>query len=122
MSSERPEEFSQPQVSRGRQTTDDKPDSETGDNHGPSGDTTRHEATVLVRGETIRDQEPKSTPKDKERSPRTEVSDAKIKMQSRLPVLDDDPDVGVQKEQIVIRDGKADLAFTGKLLASAAPP
>jgi hypothetical protein len=43
-------------------------------------------------------------------------------MQSRLPVLDDDPDVGVQKEQIVIRDGKADLAFTGKLLASAAPP
>jgi hypothetical protein len=42
-------------------------------------------------------------------------------MQSRLPVLDDDPDVGVQKEHIVIRDGKADLAFTGKLLASAAP-
>jgi hypothetical protein len=76
----------------------------------------------LVRGEAIRDQEPKSTPKDKEKSPRKEVSEAKIKMQSRLPVLDDDPDVGVQKEQIVIRDGKADLAFTGKLLASAAPP
>jgi hypothetical protein len=43
-------------------------------------------------------------------------------MQSRLPVLDDDPDVAVQKEQIVIRDGNADLAFTGKLLASVAPP
>jgi hypothetical protein len=42
-------------------------------------------------------------------------------MQSRLPVLDDDPDTGVQKEQVVIRDGKADLAFTGTLLASAAP-
>ena len=106
MSSERPEEFSQPTVSRGRQTTDD---------------TTRHEATVLVRGETILDQEPKPPQKDKEKSARKEVSEANIKIQSRLPVLDDDPDVGVQKEQIVIRDGKADLAFTGKLLASAAP-
>jgi hypothetical protein len=122
MSSERPEEFSQPAVSGGRQPTDDRRDSETADNHGPSDDTARHEATVLVRGEAIRDQEPKSPPKDKEKSPRKEVSEAKIKMQSRLPVLDDDPDVGVQKEQIVIRDGKADLAFTGKLLASAAPP
>src|SRR6202034_4125844 len=83
---------------------------------------TRPEATVLVRGEAIRDQAPKSTPKDQEKSPRKEVSEVKIKMQSRLPVLDDDPDVGVQKEQIVIRDGKADLAFTGTLLASAAPP
>jgi hypothetical protein len=107
MCSERPEEFSQPPVSRDRQTTDD---------------TTRHEATVLVRGEAIRDQEPKSPARDKDKSPRKEVSEAKIKMQSRLPVLDDDPDVGVQKEQIVVRDGKADLAFTGKLLASAAPP
>jgi hypothetical protein len=122
MSSERPEEFSQPPVGRGPQTTDDRRDSETADNHAPSDDTTRHEATVLVRGEAIRDQEPKSTPKDKEKSPRKEVSEAKITMQSRLPVLDDDPDVGVPKEQIVIRDGKADLAFTGKLLASAAPP
>jgi hypothetical protein len=121
MSSDRPEEFSQPPASRGRQTTDGR-DSETADNHGPADDTARREATVLVRGEAIRDQEPKSTPKDKEKSPRKEVSEAKIKMQSRLPVLDDDPDVGVQKEQIVIRDGKADLAFTGKLLASAAPP
>jgi len=89
--------------------------------HGPS-EATSHQATVLVRGETIRDQEPKSPPKDKEKSPRKEVSEDKLRMQSRLPVLDDDPDVGVQKEQIVIRDGKADLAFTGTLLASAAPP
>jgi hypothetical protein len=113
MSSERPEELSQPPISRGQKTTD---------NSGPSDDTTRPEATVLVRGEAIRDQEPKPTPKDKEKSPRKEVSEAKVKMQSRLPVLDDDPDVGVQKELIVIRDGKADLAFTGKLIASAAPP
>ena len=75
----------------------------------------------LVRGETIRDQEPQPPPKDKEKSPRKEVAESKIKMQSRLPALDDDADVGVQKEQIVIRDGKADLAFTGTLLASAAP-
>jgi hypothetical protein len=105
MSSESPEVFSQPP--KGQQTSDGA---------------THQEATVLVRGETIRDQELKSPPKDKEQSPRKELSEAKIKMQTRLPALDDDPDVGVQKEQIVIRDGKADLAFPGKLLASAAPP
>ncbi|MGA3159453.1 MAG: hypothetical protein ABSE43_17995 [Steroidobacteraceae bacterium] len=114
MSSERPEEFSKPPVSRGRETSVDGPDSETAGQH--------HEATIVVRGETIRDQEPKSPPKEKEKSPRKEVSEAKIKMQSRLPALGDDADVGVQKEHLVIRDGKADLAFTGTLLASAAPP
>jgi hypothetical protein len=126
MSSVRPDEFSEPPVSRGRQSSDATRDSETAGDHGHSDDATRHEATVLVRGETIHDQEPKSPPKDalpkdKEKSPRKEVSEVKVKMQSRLPVLDDDPDVGVQKEQIVIRDGKADLVFTGTLLASAAP-
>jgi hypothetical protein len=126
MSSERPNEISEPQVSRGRQPSDDRRDSETAGDHGTSDDATRHQATVLVRGETIRDQEPRSprkdlSTKDKENSPRKELSEAKIKMQSRLPVLDDDHDVGVQKEQIVTRDGKADLAFTGTLLASAAP-
>jgi hypothetical protein len=82
---------------------------------------------VLVRGESVRDREPRSSPKDpppeaKERPPGKQISEAKSKMQSRLPRLDDDPDVGVQKEHIVIRDGKADLAFTGTLLASTAPP
>jgi hypothetical protein len=126
MSSERPEEFSKPPVGRGPQTSDDRRDSETAGDHGPSDDATRHETTVVVRGETVRDQAPKSPPKDsstkdREKSPRKEVSEAKIKIQSRLPVLDDDPDVGAQKDQVVIRDGKADLAFTGTLLASAAP-
>ena len=126
MSTERPEEFSEPQF-RGRQASDDRRDSEAAGDHGSSDDSTRHEATVLVRGETIRNQEPKSPPgdsptKDKEKSQRKEVSEAKVKMRSRLPVLDDDSDVGVQKEQNVIRDGKADLAFTGTLLACAAPP
>lgn len=57
-----------------------------------------------------------------EKTPRKAVSEAKVKLQSRLPALGDDTDVGVQKEHIVVRDGKADLAFNGKLLASAAPP
>jgi hypothetical protein len=127
MSSERPEEFSTPQVTRNRGISDDRRDRETADTQKRSDDATPHEATVIVRGETVRDQPPKSAPegsapRDKEKSPRKEVSEAKVKMQSRLPVLDDDPDVGVQKEKIVIRDGKADLAFTGTLLASAAPP
>lgn len=159
MSSERPEESSQPPASRDRQTSNDRPDSESSGSHGLSDDATGHttvvvhgetirnqepkspsessppkdhEATVVVRGESIRDQEPKSpakgtAPKDKEpketeKSPRKEVSEAKIRMQSRLPALGDDSDVGVQKEQLVTRDGKADLAFTGTLLASAAPP
>jgi len=127
MSSERPQEFSEPPVNRVRQTSDDRQDSESAGDHGPSDTATPHEATVLVRGETIGNQEPKSPPKDsppkdKEKSLRKEVSEAKANMQSRLPVLDDDPDIGVQKEHIVIRDGKADLAFTGTLLASAAPP
>jgi hypothetical protein len=116
MSSERPEEF-EPPVSREPPTSDAR--------HGLS-DTTHHEATVLVRGETIHEPEPISPPKGsapkvKERTARKEVSEVKIKMQSRLPALDDDPDVGVQKEHTVIRDGKADLAFAGTLLASAAP-
>jgi hypothetical protein len=102
MSSERPEE-----VANAR-------------HRAPSDDAVRHETTVLVRGETLRDQETKPTLSEKEKSPRKEVSEAKAKMQSRLPALDDDPDVGIDKEHVVVRDGKADLAFAGKLLASAA--
>jgi hypothetical protein len=106
MSSERPEEFSASAAGAGRHEATELD---------------RHEATVLVRGETIRDQQTKPPLEDKEKSARKEVSEAKVNMQSRLPVLDDDPDVGVEKQQIVVRDGKADLAFTGTLLASAAP-
>jgi hypothetical protein len=120
MSSQRPEEFSQPPLSKGQQTSDARRNSETANVLSDGAE--HYEAAVLVRGETIRDQEPKSPPKDTEKSPRKQVSEGKVKMQSRLPGLDDDPEVGVQKEQIVIRDGKADLAFPGKLLASAAPP
>ena len=123
MSSERTEEFSEPPVSSGRHMSDDRRDSETLGNDAPSDDSTRHEATAApgdrVCGETTRDKEPESPPKPK--SPPKEASEAKVRMQRRLPALDDDADVGVQKEQIVTRDGKADLGFTGALLASAAP-
>jgi hypothetical protein len=59
---------------------------------------------------------------DKERaSAADELSADKVRMRDQLPALDDDADVGVQKEHIVTRDGKADLRFAGALLASAAP-
>jgi hypothetical protein len=91
-------------------------------NRQASGETPRREtdATVIVRGETVRDGERTSAPNDKLKTAPT-LSEANVKMQGRLPALDDDSDVGIEKEHTVIRDGKADLSFTGKLLASAAP-
>jgi hypothetical protein len=125
MSSERTEEFSAPPASEDGQTSN-RQNSQTAGDNAPPDDATR-QATVIVRGETVPNQSTKSAPKDspaknKEKSPRKEVSEAKVKLQNRLPALDDDADIGVQKEQVVIRDGKADLAFTGTLLASMASP
>ena len=146
MSSERhdvlaPEPISrQPGESQGNEAAGRPADNTPRQDNAPrQGNDTRQEAIVVVRGETVQksDQAPgqKSTPdqnspsapkdsqpKDKEKAPRKEVSEAKVKKQSRLPALDDDSDIGVQKEHIVTRDGKADLTFTGTLLASAAPP
>jgi len=79
-------------------------------------DSSHGQATIVVHGETVRDQETNKAP-----ASRKKASEAKLKKQGRLPALDDDADVGVQKDQVVIRDGKADLAFSGTLLASAAP-
>jgi hypothetical protein len=109
MSTERPEFSPPPPASRGQQISDSSP----------------HDVTVVVKGEAVRNQDSASPSKDSqapEKSPPKKVSEAKVKKQSRLPALDDDADVGVQKDQVVTRDGKADLAFTGTLLASAAPP
>jgi hypothetical protein len=126
MSSEHTEEFSEPRVNRNPPMSDDGRANQTTGNGAPSdnaspGRATRPEVAATHRDparnepadETVRDSDPKSAPK--------EVSEAKVRLQSRLPALDDDADVGVQKEQLVTRDGKADLAFTGVLLASAAP-
>jgi hypothetical protein len=119
MSTERPE-FSTPPVTRGQQISAPEPQA-------PPADSSPQNVTVVVRGEAVRNQDspPPSTGsqvKDKEKSSPKKLSEAKVKMQSRLPALDDDPDVGVQKDQVVTREGKADLAFSGTLLASAAPP
>ena len=126
MSSERPEQFSDSSVSRGPQPAGEGQSSNDAADPRSSRDAASHEAIVVVRGEAVRDQESKSAPtespskgKDK---PRKEVSEAKLKLQNRLPALDDDADVGVQKDHVVTRDGKADLAFTGALIASAASP
>ncbi|HEX4376286.1 MAG TPA: hypothetical protein VHZ99_03945 [Steroidobacteraceae bacterium] len=54
-------------------------------------------------------------------TPPKQVAQAKLEMRERLPALEDDADVGVEKNQIVTRDGKPDLAFNGVLVASAAP-
>jgi hypothetical protein len=125
MSSELPQELHAPQANSGRQQSDDTHDRKAAGDR-PSGDATRQEATVLVRGETIRDEKTQSPskdspPKSQDKSRGKEVSEAKAKLRSRLPLLDDDADVGIQKDHIVTRDGKADLAFTGTLLACVAP-
>jgi len=116
--------------------SDDKPKGESAGRNGHTEGDAHHETTVvLVRGETLDSHESESrtdsppATKDanspaakKEKSSNKAVSEAKLKSQSRLPALDDDADVGVQKAQLVTRDGKADLAFTGTLLAAAASP
>jgi hypothetical protein len=132
MNSERTDEFSQAPVSRNVPA----PTNVTIVNEVPAATTARQEATEA------RDDKPRNdangdktegnkadsnTPDNKASNAATpkakpkEVSEAKVKMRSRLPALDDDADVGVEKEQIVTRDGKADLGFTGTLLASAGP-
>ena len=122
MNYERPEGISEAQMSKVGEASGVKQGSETAAARGTSESAAPRPATVLVRGETLEGPASKnSSASAQENSARKQVSEAKVKMQSRLPSLDDDRDVGVQKEQVVVRDGKADLAFTGTLLASAAP-
>lgn len=168
MSSERPDEFSKQSASQSAASQSASRGEPSPSSRGQA--TGRPETTIVVHGETLRDQQPNPEPrepspppreatvvvrgetvpnqdsrsdgsktgrtlsgnesshKDKdpqkgqEKSARKEVSEAKVKMQGRLPALDDDADVGMPKQHLVTRDGKADLTFTGTLLASAAPP
>jgi hypothetical protein len=104
MSDERTEEFSEPRLNIKLAVTDAK-----------QGETARHDAPQAAA--------PGDKPGDKDSEAKAKVpSVAKVRRQSRLPALDDDADIGVEKEHIVTRDGKADLLFLGALLASAAPP
>lgn len=129
MNSDRPQEFSEPRVGNAvdRLSADAellaheaaRIDSTIQEAASPRSDKPRENES----GKETQEQGPAQDQRQAQegKSPRKEVSPAKIKMQNRLPTLGDDADVGVQKEQIVTRDGKADLAFTGQLLASAAP-
>lgn len=83
-------------------------------------------ATVLVRGETVTNRSAQSdtkapSPAEQKVAAKKPRSETNLKLQGRLPALDDDADVGVPKDHVVVRDGKVDLAFNGTLLASAAP-
>jgi hypothetical protein len=118
MSAEHTGELSEPRVSRSLPVSV----SVSVSDEGPVGtdstnDPTRPEASDTRSGTASND-----TARQRERgSPASEVSRTKVRMQGHLPALDDDADVGVQKEHVVTRDGKADLRFSGTLLASAAP-
>ncbi len=112
MSDETTEKLSEPQVSTSLPVSVSVSVSDGRDGTGPTRkDNTSPDATAGNGREPDKTRESASA----------EVSLSKAKLQEHLPALDDDADIGVQKEYIVTRDGKADLRFTGVLLASAAP-
>lgn len=111
MSEERTEEFSAPRVNVNLAVSGDV---KSGDQE-PSADAQR-------KAEPGKETEARKESGDKDRKGKTKkVSAAKVQLQGRLPALVDDADIGVEKEQIVTRDGKPDLLFMGTLMASAAP-
>ena len=96
MSDERTEEFSEPRLNIKLAVAEDKPRTEVARDDAPRYAAKRDESKIVL-------------------------NEAKVRLQSRLPALEDDADIGVEKEHLVTRDGKADLLFMGALLASAAP-
>ena len=125
MSAEHTEELSEPRVSTSLpisvsvSVSDDGRNSTDGAHHdaAPKGGATRPDSADRRKESASSD----SAPDKKAELAASAVSIAKLQLQERLPALDDDADVGVQKEHTVTRDGKADLRFSGGLLASAAP-
>jgi hypothetical protein len=116
-------EFSKPAASSNLPVVVEGQDKQPTQSEARADEASRREATTTERAE-----QPKGKPGaeaqtngDKKPKPPKPVSEAKLKMQRRLPALEDDAYIGVEKEQIVTRDGKADLAFIGTLIASAAP-
>ena len=105
-----------------------------GNDDSASNDNAAHKgATIVVHGEAVGNDDSRSDSADKkaeakdsraeelQKSQRDEIVVKKLELQGRLPALPDDGYIGVQKQQVVTRDGKPDIAFTGTLLASAAP-
>jgi len=111
MSDERTEKFSEPQLNIKLAVANDRQGEEA----------TRHEAPEATASSGTKPG-PGNKPDGTEQGAKTKVvSAAKVRRQGHLPALDDDADVGVEKQHILTRDGKADLLFLGALLASAAP-
>jgi hypothetical protein len=107
MSDERTEEFSEPRLNIKLAVSDAKRS-----NDAPRADAPHNSATP---DNAKRDDDAKRI------ESKAPLNETKVRMRSRLPALEDDGDVGVEKEHLVTRDGKADLLFMGVLLASAAP-
>jgi hypothetical protein len=119
MSEERTEELYELRLTRSPPASDDAPSAVATRNDAASKDAPADE---LPRNEPKRNEAAPGKESNKGRdSVARAVSKTKAGMRDRLPALDDDAEVGAQKEHIVIRDGQADLRFTGVLLASAAP-
>jgi hypothetical protein len=112
MSDERTEEFSTPRLNINLAVSDDKHGTEV------PRDGAAHNALTA-------DKPNPNVAKPNDANKRDEstatLNETKVRMRSRLPALEDDGDVGAEKEHLVTRDGKADLLFLGVLLASAAP-
>src|ERR1700677_2440210 len=99
MSEERTEEFSEPRLNIKLAVADDRRSNEIvrKDGTATSSDKSRDkEHDTEAKGTEAKATEAKA------------VSAAKVRTQSRLPALEDDADIGVEKEHIVARDGKAD--------------
>jgi hypothetical protein len=107
MSDERTEEFSEPRLNIKLAVADDKRGTDAPHDNAPRNAATPDNAK--------RNDDAK---RDESKAP---LNETKVRMQARLPALEDDADIGVEKEHLVTRDGKADLLFMGVLLASAAP-
>ncbi len=112
MSDEPTEELYELRVTKNPAASEDAPSADATHNDAPRSDTARKESAPTKA--------PGQGPDKALEAAARPVSKAKAAMRDRLPALDDDADVAVQKEHIVVRDGKADLRFTGVLLASAA--
>jgi hypothetical protein len=130
MSAERTEELSEPRVDRtlpvsvSVSVSDDKrngTDTSHSDTSEERAEPARRETTDGPKEAPGKDKDTASSNNKERVSQGAEISPTKERMRGRLPALVDDADVGVPKQYIVTRDGKADLRFEGVLLASAAP-
>jgi hypothetical protein len=116
MSDERTEEFSEPRLTIKLAVPDDKRSTDAARANAPPNAFTGN----IGKPNDAKPNDAKPNGDGKRQAPAA-LNETKVRMQGHLPALDDDADIGVEKEHIITRDGKADLLFMGALLASAAP-